>query len=127
MLLTCPTCQSGLQVPDGTTAMVRCPACKAVFSAVGEHPPVEPDVDEELEEDPKEQPRPTSRDALVLLTCPTCQSGLQVPAGTTAMVRCPACKSVFPAAAGRTSAVPDADEGLEEQPRPNKQKNPRDR
>ncbi|HEX4606926.1 MAG TPA: hypothetical protein VH092_01850, partial [Urbifossiella sp.] len=33
MLLTCPTCQSGLQVPDGTTAHVRCPACKMVFPA----------------------------------------------------------------------------------------------
>src|SRR5262245_45592420 len=32
MLLTCPTCRSGLEVPDGTTAMVRCPACKRVFS-----------------------------------------------------------------------------------------------
>ncbi len=33
MLLTCPTCASGLQVPDGTTAHVRCPACKTVFPA----------------------------------------------------------------------------------------------
>jgi hypothetical protein len=33
VLLTCPKCQSGLQVPDGTTAHVRCPACKAVFPA----------------------------------------------------------------------------------------------
>lgn len=33
MLLTCPTCASGLQVPDGTTAHVRCPACKLVFPA----------------------------------------------------------------------------------------------
>ena len=32
VLLTCPTCRSGLQVPDGTTALVRCPACKTVFS-----------------------------------------------------------------------------------------------
>lgn len=31
MLLTCPDCHSGLEVPDGTTALVRCPACKAVF------------------------------------------------------------------------------------------------
>ncbi|MBN9524333.1 hypothetical protein J0H58_38435 [bacterium] len=33
MFLTCPTCASGLQVPDGTTAHVRCPACKTVFPA----------------------------------------------------------------------------------------------
>ncbi len=37
MLLTCPTCGSGLEVPDGTTALVRCPACRAVFA-----PPAEP-------------------------------------------------------------------------------------
>ena len=30
--LTCPTCRSGLQVPDGTTAHVRCPACRTVFA-----------------------------------------------------------------------------------------------
>lgn len=40
------------------------------------------------------------------LTCPTCQSGLQVPDGTTAHVRCPACKSVFPAEDGLAPAVP---------------------
>ena len=33
MQLTCPTCRSGLEVPDGTTAHVRCPACKSVFPA----------------------------------------------------------------------------------------------
>ena len=33
MQLTCPTCRSGLAVPDGTTAHVRCPACRTVFSA----------------------------------------------------------------------------------------------
>lgn len=33
MLLTCPKCRSGLEVPDGTTAHVRCPACKFVFPA----------------------------------------------------------------------------------------------
>ncbi len=33
MQLTCPTCRSGLEVPDGTTAHVRCPACRTVFSA----------------------------------------------------------------------------------------------
>jgi hypothetical protein len=32
VLLTCPTCRCGLQVPDGTDALVRCPACKTVFS-----------------------------------------------------------------------------------------------
>lgn len=31
MLLTCPTCRSGLEVPDGTTAQVRCPTCRTVF------------------------------------------------------------------------------------------------
>lgn len=40
MLLTCPTCRSGLQVPDGTTAHVRCPTCRTVFSpAEGAAPP----------------------------------------------------------------------------------------
>jgi hypothetical protein len=33
MLLTCPICKSGLQVPDGTTAHVRCPACRSIFAA----------------------------------------------------------------------------------------------
>ncbi|HXD88863.1 MAG TPA: hypothetical protein VN641_20395, partial [Urbifossiella sp.] len=33
MQLSCPSCRSGLQVPDGTTAHVRCPACRTVFSA----------------------------------------------------------------------------------------------
>ena len=52
MLLTCPTCRSGLEVPDGTTAMVRCPACKTVFSpAAGITPPPEPD--DETEETPR--------------------------------------------------------------------------
>ena len=46
MLLTCPNCRSGLQVPDGTTAMVRCPACKTVFSAA-DSPPPEPEEEEE--------------------------------------------------------------------------------
>ncbi|MCS6866777.1 MAG: hypothetical protein RMJ56_08955 [Gemmataceae bacterium] len=32
MLLVCPQCHSGLQVPDGTTALVRCPACQTVFA-----------------------------------------------------------------------------------------------
>ena len=52
MLLTCPKCQSGLQVPDGTAAMVRCPACKTVFSpAEGAAP--EAEEDEEEREEPR--------------------------------------------------------------------------
>lgn len=39
MLLTCPTCRSGLEVPEGTTALVRCPACKTVFSPADGAPP----------------------------------------------------------------------------------------
>ena len=39
MLLTCPTCQSGLQVPDGTTAHVRCPTCRTVFAPGAEPAP----------------------------------------------------------------------------------------
>ncbi|MFM8271145.1 MAG: hypothetical protein ACKODX_02320 [Gemmata sp.] len=43
MLLICPNCRSGLQVPDGTTALVRCPACTQVFSpAAGAAPAEEP-------------------------------------------------------------------------------------
>lgn len=43
MLLTCPTCRSGLQVPDGTTAHVRCPTCRTVFpAAAGFAPPPAP-------------------------------------------------------------------------------------
>jgi hypothetical protein len=42
VLLTCPKCQSGLQVPDGTTAHVRCPACKLVFPAEDGLAPAEP-------------------------------------------------------------------------------------
>lgn len=53
MLLTCPTCQSGLQVPDGTTALVRCPACTTVFApAVGLAPP---------DEEPEDKPKPRKR------------------------------------------------------------------
>lgn len=45
MILTCPTCGSGLEVPDGTTARVRCPACRAVFAAgQGLNVPAEPAV-----------------------------------------------------------------------------------
>jgi LSD1 subclass zinc finger protein len=54
VLLTCPTCRSGLEVPDGTTAMVRCPACKTVFSpAAGLTPPPDEELDEELDDEPK--------------------------------------------------------------------------
>lgn len=57
MLLTCPTCRSGLEVPDGTTAMVRCPACKTVFSpAAGLAPP------EEEEDDGPRARKPSRRD-----------------------------------------------------------------
>lgn len=60
VLLTCPTCRSGLEVPDGTTAMVRCPACKTVFSpAAGLTPPPDEEPDEELDDEPK--PRKVAR------------------------------------------------------------------
>jgi hypothetical protein len=36
-----------LQVPDGTTAMVRCPACKTVFSPAAGLAPPEPEPEEE--------------------------------------------------------------------------------
>ncbi len=42
MLLTCPTCRSGLEVPDGTTAHVRCPACRSVFAAAAGLAPIAP-------------------------------------------------------------------------------------
>ena len=42
MQLICPTCRSGLEVPDGTTAHVRCPACKSVFPAEDGLAPAEP-------------------------------------------------------------------------------------
>lgn len=51
VLLTCPTCRSGLQVPDGTDALVRCPACKTIFSPVT-------GIAEALEPEPEEAPRP---------------------------------------------------------------------
>lgn len=64
MLLTCPTCHSGLEVPDGTTALVRCPACKAVFApsaglAASETEPE--DVDDEHEEEDEEEERDRPR------------------------------------------------------------------
>jgi len=57
VLLTCPTCRSGLQVPDGTTAMVRCPACKTVFSPAAGLAPPEP------ENEPEEEPKPVKKRA----------------------------------------------------------------
>ena len=42
MLLTCPTCGSGLEVPDGTTAHVRCPACRSVFATAAGLAPIAP-------------------------------------------------------------------------------------
>ncbi len=59
MQLTCPTCQSGLQVPDGTTAHVRCPTCKSVFPAEeGLAPPTAPVLA------PPPLPKPPPRPAL---------------------------------------------------------------
>jgi hypothetical protein len=51
----------------------------------------------------------------MMLTCPTCRSGLQVPDGTTAMVRCPACKSVFSPADG--GDAPESEDEREDKPR----------
>lgn len=82
----------------------------------------------------------------MLLTCPTCASGLQVPDGTTAHVRCPACRTIFPAADGaavaavepappppppppappRRKYVPDPEPVDEPKPRPAKRKPPDD-
>lgn len=61
MLLTCPKCRSGLQVPDGTTALVRCPACKTVFSPT-DSPPPEPAEKAEEEEKPKVRVRKLNKD-----------------------------------------------------------------
>jgi uncharacterized CHY-type Zn-finger protein len=106
--IICPICQSGLQVPEGTTAMIRCSACRSVFSPAGSPPPP---VDEE-EEEPAER---EAREKLII--CPTCKSGLQVPAGTTALIRCPACKSVFSAADGLTSPEPELESEEKTEPR----------
>lgn len=57
VLLTCPKCKSGLEVPDGTTAMVRCPACKTVFSATT---PPEPEP-EKQEEEPEAEQKPKTK------------------------------------------------------------------
>jgi LSD1 subclass zinc finger protein len=69
VLLTCPMCRSGLEVPDGTTAKVRCAACKTVFSAAESAPPVEEAEDEpapppkarKRREEPEEEERPKKR------------------------------------------------------------------
>jgi len=46
VLLTCPMCRSGLEVPDGTAAKVRCAACKTVFAPAAGAPPAEGAEDE---------------------------------------------------------------------------------
>lgn len=38
MRLRCPTCQSVLEVPDGTQALVRCPTCRQVFDPSAPEP-----------------------------------------------------------------------------------------
>jgi LSD1 subclass zinc finger protein len=81
VLLTCPTCQTGLQIPDGTTAMVRCPTCRTIFSpadspappAVAPAPPPEDTtppapprakkrVDAEADDRPRRKTRPRDED-----------------------------------------------------------------
>jgi LSD1 subclass zinc finger protein len=52
----------------------------------------------------------------VLLTCPTCRSGLAVPDGTSAMVRCPACKAVFAPADGLAPPDPEPEEKPRKKP-----------
>lgn len=53
MLLTCPSCRSGLEVPDGTTALVRCPACKTVFAPADSAQLEAQEEDEDADEDAK--------------------------------------------------------------------------
>jgi hypothetical protein len=55
VLLTCPHCRSGLEVPDGTTALVRCPACKTVFAPADGRAPEPEEDDEDETEEPEEQ------------------------------------------------------------------------
>ena len=43
--LICPHCRSGLAVPDGTTALVRCPTCQTVFAPADNLAP-EPEPEE---------------------------------------------------------------------------------
>lgn len=103
MLLICPTCRSSLEVPDDTRALVRCSACKTVFSPDESAPlPIEPDPEPALflplppEPEREPEPEPASEEPKALrLLCPSCRSGLEVPAGTTALIRCPACQTVF--------------------------------
>ncbi len=61
MLLTCPNCRSGLEVPDGTTAMVRCPACKTVFSATQ---PAASEADDD-NDNPQSRAKPPTRKPVV--------------------------------------------------------------
>jgi LSD1 subclass zinc finger protein len=60
VLLTCPKCRSGLQVPDGTTALVRCPACKTVFSPADSPAPEQEEAEPE-EEKPRVKVRKLAR------------------------------------------------------------------
>jgi hypothetical protein len=57
VLLTCPKCRSGLEVPDGTTALVRCPACKRVFPPAEGVAPAPEEVDEKETGDEEEGPK----------------------------------------------------------------------
>src|SRR5207248_5370014 len=61
VLLTCPTCQTGLQVPDGTTAMVRCPTCKTIFSPADS--PAPPAVEPAPAEPPADSGSPARPEA----------------------------------------------------------------
>lgn len=122
MLLTCPSCRSGLQVPEGTTALVRCPTCKTVFSPAQGLAPLPPEPVEQEAPETREEERTTSR----LLTCPTCRSGLQVPKGTTALVRCPACKTVFSPEQGLSSPPPEPAEEKERPPTRKHTRGPRE-
>lgn len=58
MLLICPSCRSGLEVPDGTTALVRCPACKTVFAPADS---AQPEVEEEAEPEDEKPARSRRR------------------------------------------------------------------
>ncbi len=52
MLLVCPNCRSGLEVPDDTDALVRCPSCRTVFDpSIAQAPPA-----------PARRPRPADDD-----------------------------------------------------------------
>jgi uncharacterized CHY-type Zn-finger protein len=110
--ISCPTCRSGLQVPADTAAMIRCPACKSVFSAGGDTLPPEHEEEEDEGEEESEEPDLGP----ITITCPTCRSGLQVPAGTTAMIRCPACNSIFSAADAAVQEEP------KDRPKPRKKR-----